>query len=165
MRKIIFLLLALLSGAVCFAQVKVEHLLTEDEVDPICIDTAIPRFSWKLDAGDQRNIMQTAYEIKATSYTYLKKGKRDIWSSGKVMSDQSVYVPYNGETLASGEKCYWQVRVWDNTGKASEWSVPASWQMGLLSPADWQAKWITPGFQEDSVNRPSPLFRKTFSMS
>ena len=165
MRKIIFLLLALLPGAICFAQVKVEHLLTEDQVDPICIDAAIPRFSWKLDAGDRRDVMQTAYEIKAISYAYLKKGKHDVWNSGKIMSDQSVFVPYQGETLASGEKYYWQVRVWDNTGKVSEWSAPAFWQMGLLSPTDWQAKWITPGFKEDSVNRPSPLFRKTFSLA
>jgi len=103
MRKIIFLLLALLPGAICFAQVKVEHLLTEDQVDPICIDAAIPRFSWKLDAGDRRDVMQTAYEIKAISYAYLKKGKHDVWNSGKIMSDQSVFVPYQGETLASGE--------------------------------------------------------------
>src|SRR6185295_13241311 len=37
--------------------------------------------------------------------------------------------------------------------------------MGLLKPADWKAKWIQVGFQEDTVNRPSPLFRKSFSSS
>jgi alpha-L-rhamnosidase len=55
--------------------------------------------------------------------------------------------------------------VWDNTGKATEWSPLASWQMGLLNVADWTAKWISPGFKEDSVNRPSPLFRKGFSLN
>jgi len=34
--------------------------------------------------------------------------------------------------------------------------------MGLLNSSDWKAKWIEPGFVEDSVLRPSPLFRKTF---
>jgi len=151
--------------SLCFAQIKVQRLLTENQADPISIDAIIPRFSWQLDAGDKRSVVQTAYEIKATTYAVLKKGKHEVWNTGKVMSDQSVYVPYNGETLVSGQKYYWQVRVWDNNGKASEWSALASWQMGLLTPADWTAKWITPGFAEDSVMRPSPLFRKGFSLS
>jgi alpha-L-rhamnosidase len=159
MKKIIFLFFAILAGWNCVAQVKVGHLLTENQADPISIDALIPRFSWKLDAGDKRNVMQTAYEIK------VKKGKQAVWKTGKVMSGQSVYIPYAGEALIPQQKYYWQVRVWDNTGKASEWSAPASWQMGLLTPADWKAQWIIPGFEEDTVNRPSPVFRKTFSLS
>jgi alpha-L-rhamnosidase len=165
MKTLFIFLLILLPGAACFAQLSVKHLLTEDQVDPICIDAATPRFSWQLDAGDRRNILQTAYELKVTTYAYLKKGKHDAWNSGKIMSDQSNFVPYAGEALTSGKKYYWQVRVWDNTGKASDWSEPSLWQMGLLSPSDWSAQWITPGFKEDSVMRPSPLFRKEFTVS
>lgn len=164
MRKLILLFLALLPGALCYAQLKVEHLLTEDQENPICVDASTPRFSWKLDAAGRRNVMQTAYEIKVVSYAYLKKDKRDLWNSGKVTSDQSVFVPYAGAPLTSGEKCWWQVRVWDNAGNVSPWSEPVYWQMGLLLPDDWKAKWITPGFKEDSINRPGPLFRKTFSL-
>jgi alpha-L-rhamnosidase len=165
MKKYISLFLAMLLGAICFAQVKVEHLLTENKIDPISIDALTPRFSWQLQTGDKRNVMQTAYEIKVFTYAVLKKGKHDVWNSGKIMSDESVYIAYAGETLAAGRKYYWQVRVWDNTGKSSEWSAPASWQMGLLTPADWKASWITPGYAEDSVMRPSPLFRKGFNLS
>jgi alpha-L-rhamnosidase len=165
MRKTFFLLLTLFVYSYSSAQLKVQHLVTENQVAPINIDALIPRFSWQLDATGRQNIMQTAYEIKATTYAYLKKGKHEVWRSGKVMSDQSVYIPYKGEALASGQKYYWQVRVWDNTGKPSEWSAPASWQMGLLSPADWKAQWISPGYAEDSVMRPSPLFRKEFSLN
>ena len=68
MRKIICVFFAILAGGACAAQVKVQHLLTEDQVDPIGIDARVPRFSWKLDAGDKRDVMQTAYEIKVTSY-------------------------------------------------------------------------------------------------
>jgi len=165
MKKIFFLLPALLISGFLYGQVKVTHLLTEAQNDPINIDTAIPRFSWQLDAGGKRDVMQTAYEIKVTSYAYLKKDKHEVWNSGKVMSDQSVYVPYKGEGLLSGQKYYWQVRVWDNSGKASEWSEPASWQTGMLTAADWKAQWISPGYAEDSVMRPSPLFRKEFSIT
>ncbi|MEI9909179.1 MAG: alpha-L-rhamnosidase N-terminal domain-containing protein [Bacteroidota bacterium] len=35
--------------------------------------------------------------------------------------------------------------------------------MALLNAGDWKAKWIEPGYAEDSVMRPSPLFRKQFN--
>lgn len=161
MKKPILFFLALLMGAACFAQVKVQYLLTENKPDPISIDALNPRLSWQLNAGDKRGVMQTAYEIKVSR----AKGKQAVWKTGKVMSDQSMYITYKGERLVSGQKYEWQVRVWDNSGKASAWSAPAAWQMGILSTADWKAKWITPGFVEDSVNRPSPLFRKAFSLT
>jgi alpha-L-rhamnosidase len=159
MRKIIFLFIALTAGSACYAQIKVQRPLTENQIDPISIDALSPRLSWQLSAGNKRDVVQTAYEIK------IKHGGKLVWNSGKVISDQSVYIPYKGKKLLSGQKYYWQVRVWDNTGKASGWSESASWQMGLLTPADWKAKWITPGFAEDSMMRPSPLFRKAFSLT
>ncbi|WP_259065650.1 family 78 glycoside hydrolase catalytic domain [Mucilaginibacter sp. X4EP1] len=158
MKKILFLFLALHLAGLGFAQVKVEHLLTENQSNPISIDISTPRFSWRIWEDNKRGVMQSAYEIK------VKNGKHEAWSSGKVVSDQSMYVPYKGEALLSGQKYNWQVRVWDNFGNASTWSTPASWQMGLLSPTNWKAQWITPGFVEDSVKRPSPLFRKEFSL-
>ncbi|MDB5088050.1 MAG: alpha-L-rhamnosidase, partial [Mucilaginibacter sp.] len=162
MRKLLILFFAVHLAGICLAQVKVQYLLTENKVDPISIDALNPRFSWQLNAGDKRDVMQTAYELKVSSQG---KGKHEVWKTGKVMSGESMYITYKGEPLVAGQKYVWQVRVWDNTGKASAWSEPASWQMGLLTPADWKAKWITPGFTEDSVNRPSPLFRKGFSLT
>jgi alpha-L-rhamnosidase len=159
MRKLIFMLIAINTGLFCFAQVKVERLQTENLVNPISIDALTPRFSWQLNADGKRGVMQRAYEIKVSS------DKKAAWNSGKVTSDQSVYVDYRGERLLSGRKYVWQVRVWGNTGKASEWSAPASFQMGMLTPADWKAQCITPGFKEDSALRPSPLFRKGFSLN
>ncbi len=140
------------------AQVSVQDLLTENLVNPIGLDNTAPRFSWQLTTG-KRNILQTAYEIKVAS------GKNLVWNSGKIASDQSVQVPYAGTALQSGKKYSWQVRVWDNEGKASAWSAPADFQMALLAAGDWKAKWIAPGFAEDLVNRPAVLFRKAFPVS
>jgi alpha-L-rhamnosidase len=52
--------------------------------------------------------------------------------------------------------------VWDKDGKASAWSRPASWEMGLLSPQDWQGQWI--GRTKDTNSLPAPLLRRLFRL-
>lgn len=156
MRKIFLLSTFFLFVVVLSAQVKLQNLLTENLTDPIGLDVKEPRFSWQL-VSDQRNIFQTAYEIT------VNDGKTSVWKSGKVMSDQSVHVPYAGSALVSGKKYTWRVKVWDNNGKTSPLSDAASFQMAFLNAADWKAKWIEADFIEDSINRPAQYFRKQFS--
>lgn len=154
--KKLFSLSILLLSINCHAQVNVAKLYTENLINPLGIGKPYPRFTWQLQSN-QSNVMQNAYEISLTS------GKREVWNTGKVLSDQSVHVSYSGAALNSGEKYYWKVRVWDNKGKVSAWSKPAFFQMGLLKESEWKAEWIEPGFEEDST-QPSPLFRKEFNL-
>ena len=57
------------------------------------------------------------------------------------------------------------MRVADNHGHLSDWSKPARWEMGLLEPADWKAKWITPNLDEvETKSNPSPMLRSEFSV-
>jgi alpha-L-rhamnosidase len=140
------------------AQLMVQNLLTENLTNPIGIDARQPRFSWQL-ISDKNNIMQSAFEIRVSAEI---AGKGDVWTSGKITSDQSVEQIYGGGKLVSGKKYFWQVRVTDNTGKTSPWSTPAFFEMGLLDADDWKAKWISPGYQEALAMQPSPLFRKEF---
>lgn len=156
MKKISSLFVFQLFFVICFSQVTVKNLLCENLSNPVGIDAAQPRFSWQL-SSEKRNVKQTAYEIKVAAENEL------VWSSGKVNTDQSVQIVFGGKNLQSGKKYNWQVKVWDNTGKASAWSNQAIFQTALLNLADWKAKWITPGYKEDSIMRPSPLFRKQFS--
>lgn len=65
-----------------------------------------------------------------------------MWDSGKVMSPDSVLVPYAGPALTSRTRYYWSVRVWDAEGKASAWSEPSWWETGLTDRSDWSAQWI-----------------------
>ncbi len=156
MKKTTFSLLIIFS--ICFitnAQTKLQTLVTENLSNPIGLDVSQPRFSWQL-VSDKRNVMQSAYEIK------VAEGKENVWSSGKIMSDSSVHVAYNGKALKSGKKYTWKVRVWDNDEKASAWSEPAFFQTAFFNISDWKAKWIEPGYDEDETTRPSAMFRKEF---
>ena len=162
MKKIFFLVTTFLFITFCSsAQVRVQNLLCENMVNPIGLGILNPRFSWQL-VSDKRNTVQTAYEI-IVSNTDGKNGKQPVWSSGKIASQQSVYVPYSGSALQSNHTYYWQVRVWDNSGKTSSWSEPAFWQTGFLQESDWKAKWIESTDPADSINAPALLFRKQFN--
>lgn len=145
-------------------QTRVGSLLCENKVNPKGVDVTHPFFSWQL-TGDRKGIRQSAYEIRVSTSPQSHSGKESVWNSGKVSSDQSVHVPYAGNPLESGKQYYWQVRIWDEKGKAAEWSPVAEWQMALLRPSDWKASWIEPGSPEDSILRTSPLLRKTFRAS
>jgi alpha-L-rhamnosidase len=111
--------------------------------NPMGIDVTEPRLSWKLESKT-RGQKQTAYHILvASSHDKLNKNIGDLWDTGTVKSDQSNHVAYRGKPMKSRMRCYWQVRVWDKDGKASKWSQPAEWSMGLLGPEDWKARWIS----------------------
>jgi len=121
----------------------VRFLRCEDRVNPLGVQTVQPRLSWQLQSG-QRNILQSAYRILvADDSMLLQKNFGNIWDSKKINSGTSIQVPYAGKPLAAAGKYYWKVMLWNNKGVASSWSPVASWQMGLLTPADWDnARWI-----------------------
>ena len=142
----------------------VTHLRCEWKVDPV-IDVGTPRLGWQLVSRD-KNVMQTGYQVQvARSEQELARGK-NVWDSGVVKSDDSVAVEYAGPALASAGVYFWRVKVWDNHNRESTWSsdaAPAKWEMGLLKPEDWKAKWITPNLQEDeSKSNPAPMLRREF---
>jgi alpha-L-rhamnosidase len=143
----------------------VTHLRCEYKVDPLGIDALPPRLSWQI-VSPVRGTRQSAYQIQvAEDAEALAAGAGLLWDSGRVASDASIHVPYQGPALASGQRCYWRVRAWDASGQPSAWSEPASWEMGLLQPADWQAAWIQPDLQEDtSDSAPCPMLRTTFHL-
>ncbi|MEO6330920.1 MAG: alpha-L-rhamnosidase N-terminal domain-containing protein [Ginsengibacter sp.] len=160
MKMIPFFPALLFFSAVTFSQVTIKNLRCENLNNPIGIDVRQPRLRWQL-FSDTRNTLQTAYEISVSESKNLSNDM--VWSSRKVTTDQSVFVPYSGDTLQSAKKYYWKVRVWDNTERASAWSKPSFWQMGLLTTSDWKAKWIEAATPADSINAPALLFRKQFN--
>ncbi len=155
--KKIFVLMFLFATLGATGQVKLQNVLVENRSNPVGLDTKQPRFSWQL-VSDKKNVMQSAYEIKVTD-----GNKKQVWTSGKVSSDQSVLVPYNGPALASATKYTVSVKVWDNSNKASNISE-TTWQTAFFDKSDWKAKWIMSSIPEkDSIFQASPMFRKEFS--
>jgi alpha-L-rhamnosidase len=143
-----------------FSKTVINDLTCEYLVNPVGIDVVQPRMSWKI-GSDETNVMQSAYEIKVTDQT--EKGKQ-LWTSGKVTSNQSVNVIYQGPTLKSMQRVYWQVRIWDQKGKPTAWSTPAYWEMGILSPNEWKASWISMGSEKvGKGSKPCQYFRKDFA--
>ncbi len=162
MKKNVVCLLLLFFCFDGFSQSKVNQLLCNNLSDPVGIGTSVPQLSWQLISG-KRNVMQSAYEIRMSNQpSSFSKEKALTWNSGKIKSGESVHVDYTGPLLQSNKKYYWQVRLWDNEGKLSDWSPPALFQTGFLHSGDWKAKWIEPGFI-DTVGQPSPMFRKGFT--
>jgi len=147
-------------------KIMAEELVCEYHTNPVGIDVQNPRLSWKI-FSDQQDVLQTAYEIRvADSPANLKRKNRLIWSSGKVNSDQSVNVEYQGPELEPMQRVYWQVRIWNNQNKDTKWSEPAFWEMGLTQPELWTASWITMENEEEGEgSKPSHFLRKEFSTS
>ena len=137
MKKIIVYLAMQLMVVIGFGQVVVKNPLTENQKNPLGLDVT-PRFSWQL-VSAKRNVMQSAYEIRVSDASAsLSKG--NLWSSGKVNSDQSLFVEYSGKPLQSGKKYYWQVRVYDQTGKASPWSEVFFLANGIIERCRLESK-------------------------
>jgi len=154
------LVLLMISSVGIFAAEKttVKELICEYHTNPLGIDVQKPRLSWQIESTAQ-NVLQTAYEVKVTD----QSGKL-LWNSGKVNSAQSIDIVYDGPALKSTQRVLWQVRIWDNKSKATDWSAPASWEMGILEPESWKASWITLGSEPDvQGSKPSQYFRKEFA--
>ena len=123
------------------AALAVADLRVERVANPRGIDAPTPRLSWEL-VSQRRGVTQASYQILVASRPeLLEVASADVWDSGEVASDASINVVYGGPQLQSKREYFWTVVVTDDAG-ARATGAPASWEMGLLRPEDWQAGWI-----------------------
>lgn len=125
--------------------------------NPIGYGESELQFSWKLPSGEQ-----TGWEIRCASAGGLLPDAADLWVSGKRSSSQSLFLDYEGNEIASGDKLYWIVRYWNAEDKVSAWSEIAKVEYGLLHTHDWKGKWIRDPDDRASEIDPAPHFRKAF---
>ncbi len=132
-------------------------LKTELLDEPLGLELARPRLSWRLES-DQPGARQSAYRVRvASSREALAAGRADLWDTGRVASDACFDIAYAGTALGSRQRCWWTVEVWDEAGAPAEPAPVASWEMGLLDPADWTAEWLAVEAEEDRADREAGL--------
>ncbi len=163
-----------------FSQISPVDLTCEYLTDPAVVDELRPRLSWINRAvSGKRGQVQSAYQIRVAS-AVSRLSQPDLWDSGRISGNASLLISYEGKPLPSASDIFWQVRVWDGNGKASSWSRPGKWHMGLLKEEEWKATWIGAPWQgEEAIPKPpggpdertkisppnAPLLRKAFAIS
>ena len=140
MRHILLLAAASLLPARA-ADAPVDLRVGEGFVNPIGFHDPTPTLSWKLPPATAATA-QSAYRIVAATTPDRLPDNPDLWDSTKVPSAQSAWLPYGGKPLQSRQAVHWMVKFWDQDGTESPWSTPANFELGLLEPSDWQARWI-----------------------
>jgi hypothetical protein len=120
---------------------EVKKIACEMQENPIIVKPQQVRFSWQLFSGVQGD-RQTAYRIiVASSKANIDKSVGDVWDSRKVESSQSQLAGYRGKSLKPGARYHWKVMAWDVSGKPSEWSRVATFDVAPLI-RDWDVRWI-----------------------
>lgn len=141
----------------------VTGLRCEYLVDPIGIDAVRPRLSWRT-VTDEPDWQQSAYEIEV----FGEDLDQVVWSSGRVEGPDSVLVDWGGPVLEARQRSRWRVRVWgpDPAADPSPWSDVARFEVGLLAPTDWTARFVTPAVDDGGATgtRPSPYLRRSFTI-
>ncbi len=101
--------------------------------NPMGIDQN-PIFSWKLDS-DENNVYQKSYQILVWEDDSL------IWNSGKIESEATCGIVYNGANLKSGCQYTWQIISTNQKGIQASSEIKA-FSTGKLSAQEWSGKWI-----------------------
>lgn len=84
--------------------------------NPLGLDTSVPRFGWQLVSNPhERGIYQTAYQLEVKD-----EAGKVVWNSGKVTTDVSQHVTYQGEALKPATRYTWKVKIWNNKGEIAE---------------------------------------------
>ncbi|MGB7135762.1 MAG: family 78 glycoside hydrolase catalytic domain [Acidobacteriaceae bacterium] len=145
-------------------------LTCEHQSTPLVVTAPQPRFSWMLSVRDSaaRGVRQSAWRLLvSSSLDHLQRDSGDLWDSGRVASDRTIDIAYEGHPLAPEQKVFWKVEVWDELGAPSGWSTPAAF---VMAPAHWTAQWIAAapaGSDEgraEGATRPMPIFRHRFAI-
>ena len=123
---------------------------------PQGVDTHLPCFSWQLN-HPERGLAQEAYQVLVSAdWDEIQAEIGSVCDSGRIESEATVNVAYNGTRLRSSTRYYWRVRWWDNNGSESPYSEVSFFVTGFLMSEDWKAEWITmkkPASFTSAINR------------
>ena len=193
------LFLALLAFGTATAQVKIANPTVEMQDGSQPLATNQPRFSWNYVTdstlyryGNEFNMRQTSYRIiVASTEENARNNIGDLWDTKTVISDQMLFIPYEGHLLHSRDKAYWKVitsLTYKDSGLVEHYQdgryvrtelEPVTriaflesdvnyFEISLLNQNDWTAQWIGCNFDDDSLVQktrlPARYFRKNFTL-
>lgn len=149
MKKKISIIVSLILALSLF-QIKameVVSLTCEMSDSPIAISTSKPRLGWQI-VSNKNGVRQTAYNVELYEITNGKVKK--VWSSGKVISDKSQNIIYDGKTKLKPQGSYsWRVKIWNENNKSSQWSRKASFRLAP-DKSFFNSAWIGHISREDA---------------
>lgn len=128
----------------------VVHVRFEYGYPTLGIGTATPRLSWQVETDDPA-WTQTAYEIEL-----------DGGETVRVTSDDQLYVPWPFEPLSSRSRATVRIRL-ASGATWTDWSEPSTVEVGLLSPADWTARFISPR-TIGGIEQPAPILSRHMTL-
>lgn len=152
----------LLSGFTGKENLEIYNLRCENLSNPYGVNSATPRFSWKIRSNKNGTEQHSFQLMVASDPDRLNNDKADLWDSGKIQSSSNILVTYQGKKLGSGSAGYWKIRIWDQSGKVSRWSPVAKFSIGLLNKEDWHAAYI--GFPTNAGYSECPQLKKSFNL-
>lgn len=130
-------------------------------INPLAVPIDRLHFSWKLETTDE-NHTQASYRILVCSTDEMaNEGTGDVWDTGKILSGQTLYIPYGGRPLKSGRRYWWRLRIWRDSGESLD--SPVQWFETAFAPEDWKGKWIWK--KEAAGINEFYWFRKVFRLS
>ena len=126
------------------------NLKVASNVEPLAVEDENPTFSWQM-TSDQIGAAQSAYQIVVTDAK-----SNIVWDSGKVASNASSDIFYDGQALIPESDYNWSLKVWDQNGNLTD-EEKSRFATGLMDPD--QSAWDGAEF----IGSTSPVLDATAS--
>lgn len=140
--NILLALLVMLMTGCALPASQIKKITVDLMEQPVGVSTDAPRFGWVL-SSNENGTSQSAYQITVSNEV------GEVWNTGKVVSNQSQLISYQGAQLQSGQRYNVEVTVWDQKDQPSKSKI--SWFE--MAPADLKAQWIG-AIRREAANLP-----------
>lgn len=121
-------------------KIKIEYM-----EHPLALKCRRPRFSWQLQ-NDHGGVEQVAYQI------IVKVQEQLVWDSGKITSEESQNIVYEGEALRPLERYQCYVTCWDACEQSE---TQATWFETSREGISWVARWVEPEQEPTEKKEPN----------
>ncbi|KAF4466641.1 alpha-L-rhamnosidase A [Fusarium albosuccineum] len=112
--------------------------------EPMGMDSPNPEFQWCLMQISATENALPRVTLQVSRFNNFDSETLEWESSTINVEEGQVNVRYEGKPLESRTRYYWSIGIWDKVTNTFDSSAQSWFEMGLLTPDDWTAKWIRP---------------------